>query len=50
MEAFLLSVVVVAGAMGIMCAKDRRLLPLLRVYMLLVSGGLSHMKMTTLTN
>jgi len=50
MEAFLLSLMVVAGAMGITYAKDWRLLPVLRLYMLLVSGGISHMKMNTLTN
>ena len=47
MEAFLLSLIVVGGVIGITCAEDWRLLPLLRVYMLLVSGGLPHMKMMT---
>ena len=50
MEAFLLSLMVVAGAMGIMCVKDWHILPVLRLYMLLVSGALSHMKMNNLTN
>ncbi|KAK8106705.1 hypothetical protein PG999_010064 [Apiospora kogelbergensis] len=36
MEAFLLSIMVLAGAMGITCAKDWRLLPVLRLYMLLI--------------
>ncbi|KAK8106619.1 hypothetical protein PG999_009978 [Apiospora kogelbergensis] len=36
MEAFLLSIMVLAGAMGITCAKDWRLLPVIRLYMLLI--------------